>query len=233
MPQVTLFVPMHDELESLEPFVRKALAVLSGVTPDFELLIVDDGSRDGSGELAERLAQSDPRVRVARHGTNLGYGSALRTGFAAARGDVVAYTDCDEPADLALLPAALRLFDDPAVDMVAGYRLAREEGLRRWLYSRSYNALVRTLFGVQARDVNFSFKLVRRQALLQARLSARSAFIDGQLLSEAARLGWRIREVPVEYQARTHGASHFNSLRPAWAALGEILRYWWTRRLPG
>ncbi len=233
MPQVTLFVPMHDELESLEPFVRKALAVLSGVTPDFELLIVDDGSRDGSGALADRLAQSDPRVRVARHETNLGYGSALRTGFAQARGEVVAYTDCDEPADLALLPAALRVFDDPAVDMVAGYRLAREEGPRRWLYTHAYNALVRTLFGVRARDVNFSFKLVRSRALRQARLSARSAFIDGQLLSEAVRLGWRIRELPVEYRARTRGTSHFNSLRPALAALGEILRYWWTRRLPG
>lgn len=228
MPRLTLFVPMHDERESLEPLVRKALAVLAGITPDFELLLVDDGSRDGSGERADELARGEPRLRVVRHPRNLGYGQALRTGFGQARGEVVAYTDCDQPADLALLPEALRLLDDdPGLDMVIGYRLHRREGPRRWLYTRVYNTLVRALFGVRVRDVNFSFKLVRSAALRQARLSAGSAFIDGQLLSEAVRLGWRLREVPVEHQPRRHGRSHFDSLGPALATLAEMLRCWW------
>jgi glycosyltransferase involved in cell wall biosynthesis len=226
MPQVSLFLPMHDERESLRPTAEKALAVLRSVTPDFELLIVDDGSRDGSERLAAELAAAEPRVRVARHDQNRGYGQALRTGFAAARGDVVAYTDCDEPADLWELPRALRRFDDPAVDMVVGYRLNRWEGLRRCVYSLGYNAIVRLLFRVRVRDVNFSFKLIRRAALGRLHLSAGSAFIDGELMTEAARHGLRVVEVPIFYRGREHGRSHFDSLRAATDTLAEIWRYW-------
>lgn len=221
---------MHDERESLPPLLAKALEVLAGLTPDFELLIVDDGSRDGSGELADALAAADARVRVVHHARNLGYGQALRTGFAEARGDIVAYTDCDEPADLRLLPEAVRRFDDGALDMVIGYRMQRADSPRRWLYSKCNNLLVRVLFGVRARDVNFSFKLIRRDALRRLTLQADSAFIDGELLSEAARHGLRLAEIPVVYRARVHGRSHFDSLGAAAATLREIWRYWRRRR---
>ena len=230
MPRVTLFCPVHDERESLPALVEKALGVLGGVTPDFELLIVDDGSRDGSGELADAAAAEDARVRVVHHARHRGYGQALRTGFTEARGDVVAYTDCDEPGDLHLLPDALRLLDDPALDLVVGYRLQRADTPRRWLYSKGYNLLVRALFGVRVRDVNFSFKLIRRDALRRLSLQAESAFIDGELLIEAARQGLRLAEIPVIYRARVHGHSHFDSLGAATATLGEIWSYWRRRR---
>jgi glycosyltransferase involved in cell wall biosynthesis len=226
MPRVTLFFPMHDERESVRPMAEKALGVLAGFTPDFELLIVDDGSRDGSGELADALAAEDARVRVVHHAVNRGYGQALRTGFAEARGDIVAYTDCDEPADLQLLPEAVRLFDDAALDMVIGYRLQRDDTPRRWLYSKGCNLLVRVLFGVRVRDVNFAFKLIRRQALRRLSLQAESAFIDGELLSEAARHGLRLAQIPVVYRLRAHGHSHFDSLGAATAALKDLWRYW-------
>jgi glycosyltransferase involved in cell wall biosynthesis len=221
---------MHDERESVEPLVRKALAVLSGVTADFELLIVDDGSRDGSGALADQLAAGEPRLRVVRHERNLGYGRSLRTGFAEARGEVVAYTDCDEPADLALLPQALEQLAEPGVDMVVGYRVGRGESWRRRLYTWGYNALLRSLFGLRLRDINFAFKLARRPALAGLRLTAETGFVDGQLMIEAARLGRRVVELPVRYRPRLHGRSHFDSPGAALATLREILRYWWTRR---
>lgn len=216
---------MHDERESLHATAGRALEVLSELGLDFELLIVDDGSSDGSELLAAELAAHDTRVRVVRHERNLGYGQALRSGFAAARGEIVAYTDCDQPADLGLLPEALRLFSDPALDLVIGYRTSRgADGLRRRLYSLGYNLLVRVLFGVRVRDVNFSFKLIRRAALARMRLSARSGFIDGQFLSEAKRLGLRLVEMPVQYRLREFGRSHFDGFRPALENLAEMLR---------
>jgi glycosyltransferase involved in cell wall biosynthesis len=218
---------MYDERESLGPTADKALTVLAGISADFELLIVDDGSRDGSERVADELAARDPRVRVVRHERNLGYGQALRSGFAAARGRIVAYTDCDQPADLALLPQALERLADPAVDMLIGYRTSRGAcGPRRRFYSAAYNMLVRALFGVRVRDVNFAFKLIRKSAVERLRLTARTGFIDGQLLVEARRLKLRLVEMPVEYRLRQFGRSHFDSLATALATLAELLRYW-------
>src|SRR5574341_1413529 len=181
MPSVTLFFPMYNERESIGPMTEKALWVLDSICDDFEILIVDDGSTDGSERVAEELAARHPCLRVVRHERNMGYGQALRTGFASANKEIIAYTDCDEPAELWLLPAALMQIC--GADMVIGYRLNRWEGLRRFVYSIAYNTMVRILFQVRARDINFSFKLIRRDALRKLNLSAGSVFIDGELLA--------------------------------------------------
>ncbi len=221
---ISLFYPMYNELQSVEPITRKALQVLEALTDDFEILIIDDGSTDGSGQLADHLAAADSRIRVIHHPGNQGYGQALRTGFAQASKGVVAYTDCDEPVDLWLLHDALPYLEH--YDLVIGYRLNRREGWRRYVYSAIYNNLVRLLFGVWARDINFSFKLIRHDALMKFQLGAESVFIDGELLAEAARHRLRIFEMPVHYLPRQHGTSHFDSLGPALYTLREIWVYW-------
>lgn len=228
MPSITLFYPMYNELKSVAYITHKALTVLKAVCEDFEILIIDDGSSDGSEKLAEELAAKNPNVRVIHHERNQGYGQALRTGFASASKDVVIYTDCDEPADLWLIPAVLTQMDEH--DMVIGYRLNRWEGVRRFLYSKIYNNLIRILFGVKARDINFSFKAIKRDALQKLHLAAGSVFIDGELLAEAARHQLRIYELPVVYQPRKYGVSHFNSLRAATYTLQEIQAYWQRRQ---
>lgn len=228
MHHISLFYPMYNERESIEAMTQKALRVLSDLTDDFEILIIDDGSSDGSEKLADQLAETNEHVRVIHHAGNKGYGQALRTGFASATKDIVIYTDCDEPADLWLIRDALPHMTDH--DLVIGYRLNRWEGLRRFIYSLGYNTLVRVLFGIHVRDVNFSFKFIRRDALRHIHLGAESVFIDGELLAEAVRLGLKIYQIPVEYQARKHGASHFNSIRAATHTLEEIWAYWQRRR---
>ncbi len=225
---VTLFYPMYNELKSVEPMTRKALQVMQTVADDFEILIVDDGSSDGSEKIADELAQSDPRIRVIHHEGNKGYGQALRTGWANASKDIVIYTDCDEPLDLWLIGEALDHLEGH--DMLIGYRLNRWEGWRRFIYSKGYNGLVRLLFGVRVQDINFSFKIIRRELLQKLRLGAGSVFIDGELLAEAMRYHPRIYQMPVQYLPRKHGASHFDSVRAATYTLEEIWAYWLRRR---
>ncbi len=151
---LTLFYPMYNEIGHIEGITFKAIQMLEQLTDDFEILIIDDGSTDGSEKIAEHFAQTNPHIRVIHHDGNKGYGQALRTGFANATKEIVAYTDCDEPVDLNKFSEALpHLLDH---DLVIGYRLGRWEGWRRFIYSISYNRLVRLLFDVRVRDINFS-----------------------------------------------------------------------------
>lgn len=221
-------MPVYNEAALVASTVHKAVTVLASTGNDFEVIIVDDGSVDGSGQIADDLAAADPRIRVIHHGTNQGYGQALRTGFAAGTREIVAYTDIDEPADLQLLLEALRQFDRH--DLVIGYRISRSSTARRRAFTWGYNMLVRVLFGVQVRDINFSFKLIRREALRSMHLGASSVFIDGELLVEAKRLNLRTLEIPICDQERTAGTSHFDGLQAATATLREIVRYRARRR---
>ena len=216
---------MYNERENISRALESAGVITAQLgLDDYEILVVDDGSRDGSDRVVEEWVRRNGHIRLVRHPNNLGYGAALRTGFTQATRQVVFYTDSDLPAGLSDLPRALSLLQD--ADLVIGYRVKRHETLRRALYSRVYNRLMRLLFDVRVRDVNFSFKLVRRSVLDCIRLTATTVFIDGQLLAEAHGHGFRIAEMPVTYWPRRYGRSSFDSLRVAWETLREMLAHW-------
>jgi len=220
----SIFFPMYNERDNIAATLRQTLAMVPKLGfDDYEILVVDDGSKDGSAEVVRRFMRDHPCIRLVQHPKNLGYGAALRTGFQSARCDLVFYTDSDLPVDLSVVADALPQAQNN--DLLIGYRLRRYDTPRRALYSRVYNLLVRTLFGVRVRDVNFSFKFVHRRVLDAIHLTAGSVFIDGQLLAEAARLGFQIGEVPIDYHPRVIGSSSFNSLRAAWVTLVEILKH--------
>ena len=227
-PSLSMFVPFHDELEALPRVVERALDVFGGRPDGFELILVDDGSRDGSGELADELAARHPAVRVVRHEHNLGYGAALGTGFRACTGDVVCYSDADLPVRLEDFADALPLLAD--ADLVTGYPRGWNKTPRRRAYTAVYRRLVRLLLGLQVRDVNFSFKLIRRELLERNELDARTGLVDAQLLVQAVRLGGRLVEREVAYCERQVGQTHFDSPLVALSTGRELVAWWWRRR---
>jgi len=221
---ISVVIPMYNEEESIESTVEAARAALERVAADYEIVIVDDASTDRSGALAEALAGCDARIRVLRHEHNRTLGGALRTGFAAARKQLVLYTDADMPVDLQVLPRALALLEESGADLLVGYRLNPEAaGARRALYTRAYNALIRTLFGLELRDVNFAFKLFHRRLLDAVTLRSEGSLIDAELLLKARKAGARFAELGVRYLPRTRGSSTLASPRVILKLLRELI----------
>jgi glycosyltransferase involved in cell wall biosynthesis len=225
---LTFFFPMWNEEETILKTVdaagREGQRIIDlGQAADYEILLVNDASTDATGEMADALAADDGRIRVVHHPENRKLGGALKTGFAEARGDVVLYTDADLPFDLRDVEKAIRLLRYYDAHIVSAYRFDRTgEGPRRAMYSFLYNQLVRVSLGLRIRDVNFAFKLIRREVLEQIELQSESSFIDVELLAKAERLGFSVVQFGVDYFPRTRGVSTLSSTSVISALLREM-----------
>jgi glycosyltransferase involved in cell wall biosynthesis len=207
--ELSYFFPAHDEEANVEGLVAEALEALPGLADRFEVVIVDDGSRDATGSIADRLAAEHPDVvRTVHHPTNLGYGAALRSGFAAARFDAVAFTDGDRQfrvADLGRLLDRAAAPDRP--DVVVGYRERRADPPVRILYARLYRFALLVWYGLRIRDVDCACKLFRRSALEGIRLESGGAFLSAELLIKLRAAGRSVVEVPVPHYPRRAGTA--------------------------
>lgn len=238
---LSYFFPAHDEAENVEALVLEALEELPRLAEHFEIVCVDDGSRDGTGAIADRLAAQRPDVvRVVHHATNRGYGAALRSGFRAARYELVCFTDGDRQfrvADLAVLLDRLAAgsADGRSPDVVAGYRLKRADPAIRLAYARVYRACLRTFFGLGLRDVDCACKLVRREALKGIRLESRGAFLSAELLIKLREMGRSLVEVGVPHHPRTAGQASGADPRVVYRAVKDFwalrLRLWANRKV--
>jgi glycosyltransferase involved in cell wall biosynthesis len=214
---LSVFFPMWNEEDYVERAVRAAeeecqRLIGLGEIAGYELVIVDDCSTDRTPEIADALAVADSRIRVVHHPVNRGLGGSIKTGFDSVRGDVVLYTDADLPFEMLELGRALRVLRHYEADMVSAYRLDRTgEGGRRAVYSFVYNSLVRLTFRTRVRDINFAFKLVRRNVLDVARPVSEGSFIDAELVIRAQKLGFHIVQIGVDYFPRTRGISTLSS----------------------
>lgn len=205
---VSLFFPARNEEAYVAKTVLWAVDVLAALTPDYEIIIVDDASTDGTRAEAERLAASMPCVRVIHHAENQKLGGSVRSALAAARHDLVIYSDIDLPFNLWEIHRAVRVMDEHDADILSAFRLNRTaEGLKRIIYSYGYNLLIRVVFGLRLRDVNFSFKVIHRRVLDRLVLKSRGSFIDVELLVKAHTAGFKIIQIGVDYFPRNMGAS--------------------------
>ena len=225
---ISAVLPAFNEAPNLAGVVSELTAVLAEAAPRFEIIVVDDGSRDGTSELADRLAKDDPRLRVIHHPRNLGYGSALRSGFGAAQYDWIFFMDSDGQFLPSEIKDLIRLSREHV--FVAGYRARRQDPWPRRFYSALFSALVRALFGVKARDVNCAFKLFQRRLIAGVELISPGALINAELLAAAKDQGVNPLETPVTHRPRLSGRQTGGSLKVILRALTELVRLYLHRR---
>ena len=224
-PGLSVFFPAYNDSGTIASLVITALHTARRLTPDFEVIIVNDGSADATAEIADELARTYPEVKVVHHPRNRGYGGALRSGFEASTRELVFYTDGDaqyDPAEMALL---WERFDDH-VDLVNGYKITRSDPLHRIVIGRLYHHTVKRLFGLTVRDVDCDFRLMRRSIFDTVTLEKNSGVICLEMMKKIQDAGFNIAEVPVHHYHRAHGKSQFFNFRRLFRTAVDVAKLW-------
>ena len=225
--RLSIVLPAYDEEANIETAIAEATAAAERLVAEHEVVVVDDGSRDRTAERVREIAERDPRVRLVTHERNRGYGEALRSGFLASRLDFVFFTDADLQFDMGELELLLPYAG--AVDVVAGYRLNRQDPLTRRVNAIGWNLLVRVLFYVPVRDIDCAFKLFDRRVLHEVQIESVGAMVNTELMVKLGRRGASVVEVGVHHRPRRAGQGRGANLRVIATAFREIARMW--RRL--
>jgi glycosyltransferase involved in cell wall biosynthesis len=223
--RLSLFFPAYNDAGSIQEVVMAYYAEARRFAAEVEVIVVNDGSRDGTGEILEALARELPDLRVIHHPTNRGYGAALITGFGHCAHDLIFYTDGDgqyRPDDMQALFAAL----DPDTDVVNGYKTSRADGWVRGLTGWLYRVTTRVFFGIRLRDIDCDYRLIRRRAMEGLSLTSHTGVICTEMVYKWQRKGCRIVEVPVSHFRRRHGRSQFFTFRHLSNAAVGLARLW-------
>ena len=222
---ISAVMPAYNEEENVETATRRMVEAL-GALPlrQWEVIVVDDGSHDRTGEILTSLSAEDPdRIRVFHHSPNRGYAEALKTGFTGARYQLIFYTDSDNQFDVRELSKLLPLIED--ADVVCGFRIYRFDPLSRLIASWVFNLLVRVVFRINVRDIDCAFKLFRREVFDRVTIESKKFFVDAEVLAKARYFGMRLVEIGVRHYPRPAGVS---TIRPSHvpSTLMELARIW-------
>ena len=225
-PSLSVFFHAYNDAPSLPALIHKTFAVLEREVDDYEVIVVNDGSQDNTGEVLERLRREfAPRMRVVTHPENRGYGGALRTGFESATGEFVFYTDGDSQYDVEELPRLLELVS-PTTGLVNGYKLERHDPAHRVWIGAIYNLCARLLFRIRIRDIDCDYRLIRRTLLESIRLTSTSGTICVELVRKLELSGCEVKEIGVHHYPRLYGSSQFFRLRSLATTFSQLLRLW-------
>ena len=224
MPSISVVLPAWNEEHNIATAIEQAVTALEGIGADYEIIVVDDGSRDGTARVVGELQASNPQLRLVRHEVNRGYGQALRSGYAAAQKDLVLIHHADSQFDLTEIKHFLPLLAQ--ADIICGYRAQRADPFMRKVNALGWNMVVRLLFGYLARDIDCGFKLFRREVLDHVHLTAtRGAMIDTELLASARARGYRIAELPVTHLPRVSGSPTGANLKVILRAFRDLFKF--------
>lgn len=220
---LSVVLPCFDEAPNVAAAVLDAQTAAARVARTHEVIVVDDGSRDGTGEIAAALAELDDRIRVVTHERNRGYGAAVRSGLSASRGDWVLLTDGDRQFDLDEIELLVARAADH--ELVAGFRIDRADPLHRRLAAGAWNRAMRASFGIPVRDVDCAFKLLRGDAARALPLQSDGAMVSTELVVRAQLARWSIAEVGVHHRPRVAGSPTGGDPRVVLRALREQRRF--------
>ena len=223
---LTAFFPAYNDQHTIEQIVRTVAEEMRKVTDDFEVVVVNDGSKDETASILKRLAAELSFLRVVHHERNLGYGAALITGFRTASKDLIFYTDGDGQYDVRELHLLLAHLG-PDIDLVNGYKVKRADAWYRIWIGECYRRAMRWVFRLSIRDVDCDFRLFRRQIFRTISLESRSGVICVEMAKKFEQAGFRIAEVPVSRYPRMHGSSEFFRLRHLFYTFKGLLKIWW------
>ena len=222
---ISAVLPAYDEEENIETAAtRMAGALRSLGLREWEVIIVDDGSRDKTGQIADRLSVEAPEhIRVFHHNQNRGYAEALKTGFTNARHQLIFFTDSDLQFDVGEIKNLLPLIE--SADIICGFRIYRFDHLTRLVLSWGFNLLVRIMFGINVRDIDCAFKLFRREVFDKVTIESKKFFVNAEVLAKAKYFGFRLTEIGVRHYPRTAGHS---TVRPShiFSTLRELAHIW-------
>jgi glycosyltransferase involved in cell wall biosynthesis len=224
-PGLSVFFPAYNDSGTIASMVVSALLTARALTPDHEVIVINDGSQDSTPRILDELARIYPQVKIVHHQLNRGYGGALRSGFERASKEFVFYTDGDaqyDPSEMSLLWQRM----DGAVDLVNGYKISRSDPIHRVVIGRVYHHAVKLLFGLTVRDVDCDFRLMRRSIFDRVRLTKSSGVICLEMMKKITDAGFRIAEVPVHHYHRAYGKSQFFNFGRIFRTGIDVLRLW-------
>ena len=226
LESISAFFPAYNDAATISSMVIATLLTLPKVTDDYEVIVVNDGSPDHTGEMLGELARVYPEVRIITHEKNRGYGGALRSGFSAATKSWIFYTDGDAQYDPRELPRLVAAVTGDC-DVVNGYKIERFDPLHRVVIGRLYHHIVRLLFGFRLRDVDCDYRLIRRAVFDKVSLDSTSGTICLELVKKLQDLGFRFKEVPVHHYHRAHGKSQFFNFPRLIKTAKQLMGLWW------
>ena len=223
MSSLSVVLPAHNEEANAEAVVQEVSGVVRQLGMDYEIILVNDGSSDRTGEIGRDLARRIPNLRLVEHHPNRGYGGALKAGFAVAGKDLIAFFPTDRQFVFSEMETLLEEIDE--ADIVSGYRAARQDNAIRKLFAFGWNTLVRVLFGYLCRDIDCGFKLFRREIVDRVRIVSDGAMIDTEFLAGAKARGYRIAEVGVTHLPRIAGEASGADLKVIARAFRDLARF--------
>ncbi len=226
--KLSVFFPAYNEEANLPSTIAKAKKVLLKVAKEWEIIIVNDGSKDKTGEVADRIAKTDKRIKVIHHNPNRGYGGALKSGLYSAKYPWIAFTDSDGQFDFAEITNFLTKQKETGADMVVGYYKKRQVSKTKIITSKMWEAAVWIAFGLKVKDIDCGFKLISKKVVdsIQKLQSERGAFISSEFLIKAKKKGFKIVEIPITHYPRTKGAGTGRDIKVIIQSFIDLFRLW-------